>query len=239
MTQSSSHTSYTSAGKAFAGYLALPARAGAPGILVCHEGAGPSDFIRGRAEALAALGFAAFAPDLFGETFTSREQGGAFIRSLITGGLRARLQDAHRHLKATPGIDGSRTAAIGYCFGGLAALELARSGADISCAVSFHGGLQAPLPAIAVPKSCRILVCTGADDPFINREARSAFEDEMTALGADWQMHVYGGAKHGFAVPGIDPANNPGAAHHASADRRSWQAMRDLFEETWPSARAA
>src|SRR5258708_7773973 len=98
------HSSYPTGGRNLAGYVAVPkGGGGSPGILVCHEGSGLSDFTRERADALAALGYTAFAPDLFGEALTSREAGGAFIRALVTDGLRARIQDAHAHLKTIKG----------------------------------------------------------------------------------------------------------------------------------------
>lgn len=226
-------TEFTSAGRTFAGVLFEPEGAGGaprPGVLVLHGGSGPGAHERDRAGMLAGLGYVAFAPDLFGEVFTSREQGVAVITGLVGAPpvLRARLSDALECLRASPGVDGSRLAAVGYCFGGLAALELARGGAKVRAVVSFHGGLTAKAPAVAGEVNAAVLVCTGAADPFVTREHREAFEDEMTRASVDWQMCTYANAKHGFTERGLE---SPSARYDEAADRRSWQAMRGLFEE--------
>jgi dienelactone hydrolase len=126
-------------------------------------------------------------------------------------------------------VDSERLAAIGYCFGGLAALELARSGADVRSIVSFHGGLRTREPAREGAVRARILVCTGARDPFVDQEQRRAFEDEMTAAGAAWEIDLYAHAAHGFTEPGT---SRPGCAYDRHADRRSWSSMLALLEET-------
>jgi dienelactone hydrolase len=184
---------------------------------------------------LAEEGYLAFAPDLFGETFADRARGMAVIGALVgePQTLRSRVGAAWRVLAEQPGVDAARTAAVGHCFGGLAALELARSGADVRAVVSFHGGLAAREPARAGEVRARVLACSGAADSFCPREQRSAFEDEMTAAGVDWQLHVYADARHGFTVPDIDPAKHPGCAYHEPSDRRSWRAMLDLLDEAF------
>ena len=227
---------YFSSGRAFAAWLfetecdGTPARAG---VVLLHGGAGLGPHERERARMLADLGYVVFAPDLFGEVFESREHGVAVITRLVEAPqvLRARVSDALSCLRARRGVDGTRVGAIGFCFGGLAALELARSGAELRAAVSFHGRLTSTAPAARGDIRARVLACTGAADPFCPREQRAAFEDEMTAAGVDWQHHIYGGALHGFSVPTIDPAKQPGCAYHALADQRSWTAMRALFTE--------
>jgi dienelactone hydrolase len=204
-----------------------------PGILVLHGGGGVGAHEHGRLEQLAGLGYVAFAPDLFGETFTDRAHGMAVIGRLVSepATLRSRLEAAWRRLVSEPGVDAARTAAMGHCFGGLAALELARSGADVRAVVSLHGGLAVREEACAGDLRARVLACAGAEDPFCPREQRAAFEDEMTRAGADWQLHVYARAKHGFTVRGIDPVKHPGCAYDEASDRRSWQATRALFDE--------
>ena len=227
---------YSAGGKTFAGVLASGEATvrRRPGVLVLHEGNGLSDHTRERAARLAALGYAAFAPDLFGEPFRDRAHGIAFVTGLATkpGALRERTTAALKTLAAQPNVDPGRLAAIGFCFGGLAALELARSGAALGCAVSFHGGLTAVEPAQPGGVRARLLVLTGADDPFITRDQRAAFEDEMTNAAADWQMTVYAGVRHGFTNRAAAAETTPGSAYHALADARSWQAMRNLFDET-------
>ena len=217
-----SSVGYTSAGRAFAGVVvADPSVAGSrPGVLVLHGGAGLGEHERERARMLATLGYVALAPDLFGEAFESRAHGMSVIQGLVADPtiLRERVSAALRCLRDQPGVDATRTAAIGFCFGGLAVLELARSGAEIAAVVSFHGGLHTTRPAFPGRVRSRVLVCTGAADPFVTREHRAAFEDEMTEAGADWHMIVHGAALHGFTETANGPAR-PGCAYHEGADR--------------------
>jgi dienelactone hydrolase len=230
--------SYQVDGRSFEGVLAAPTTSPPRGgVLFFHGGSGPGDHERDRVRRLAEAGYVAFAPDLFGEVFADRTRGMAVIGELVgtPARLRARVGAAWRRLTDCEGVAG-RTAAVGHCFGGLAALELARSGADVRAVASFHGGLAAREPARRGEVRARILVCTGADDPFCPREQRTAFEDEMTVAGADWQMHVHGGARHGFSIPAIDPTRHPGCAYHEPSDRRSGQAMLELLEEALPRA---
>jgi dienelactone hydrolase len=225
---------YGSEGRVFTGFVVESAATDQvgvrPGVLVLHGGTGLGAHERERAHMLTELGVVAFAPDLFGEVFESRAHGVKVITELIERppALRARLADALALLRALPGVDGTRTAAIGFCFGGLAALELARSGADLRAVVSFHGGLSTRSPAAPGAVRAAVLACTGAADPFVTREHRAAFEDEMTLARADWHLHVYGGAQHGFTERA---ARSPGAAYDEASDRRSWQAMRDLLAD--------
>ena len=121
-------------------------------------------------------------------------------------------------------------AAIGFCFGGRAAFELARDGADIVAAVGFHGALDTKRPAAHGAVTAKVLSCTGSADPSIGNDRVIAFQQEMTAAGADWQTVVYGGAEHGFTNP---KAARPGVRYHAAADRRSWAAMCELFGEVF------
>jgi dienelactone hydrolase len=227
---------YTAGGRQFVGWLAHDAarRDRRPGVLVGHEGYGLGEHTRERAGMLAALGYVAFAPDLFGETFRSREHGIAVISALVKDPsvLRERTNAALDLLRSHDRVDPARTAAIGFCFGGLAALELARSGRDLACVVSFHGGLQTVLPAQPAGVRCKVLACVGADDPFVPPDQRAAFEDEMRGAGVDWQIIVYSQARHGFTNRRIDPEKSPGSAYHALTDQRSWLAMRNLFDET-------
>jgi dienelactone hydrolase len=228
---------YTADGKARIGYLAYDDNGSdrRPAVLVLHEGAGLGEHVRERARRLAGLGYVAFAPDLFGGPFESREQGIAVITGMTAdpSGLRRHTDEVLALLKARPEVDPARIAAIGFCFGGWAALEIARGGADLACAVSFHGGLRAAQPAAPGAIKCPILVCTGADDPHVPADQRATFAVEMTAAGADWRLNLHGGAQHGFTDASVDPAKWPGAAYHPLADARSWRAMLDLFGEVF------
>jgi dienelactone hydrolase len=132
-----------------------------------------------------------------------------------------------------PEVDRSRVAAIGYCFGGTVALELARDGADLKAVVGFHAGLGTAAPAAPGAVTSAVLVCCGADDPVATDEHRAGFEREMRdAQVADWRMEVYGGVGHSFTNPRVDGLGMPGFAFDAAANRRSWRSMLDLFEET-------
>jgi dienelactone hydrolase len=225
---------YEVAGHGYAGVLVRGPSAVRGGILVLHGGSGPTGHERGVAGRLAELGYVALVPDLFGERFADRERGMAVIGQLVAtpGILRDRVNAAMRKLVVELG-ERVPVGAVGHCFGGLASLELARSGADVRAVVSLHGGLSTREPARRGDIRARVLACTGADDPFCTPEHRAAFEAEMTAAGADWQHHVYGGTLHGFSV--ADAAARPGVAHHEASERRSWRAMVDLFDEVMPA----
>jgi dienelactone hydrolase len=111
--------------------------------------------------------------------------------------------------------------------------ELARSGADLAAAVGFHSGLGTTRPEDAVHIRAKVLACIGADDPMVNNDQRRAFEEEMRAGEVDWQLQVYGGAVHSFTRPGAENVGIPGIAYHEPTDRRSWQAMINLFDEVF------
>ncbi len=231
--------SYDLSGTTHVGYLALdPAHSGKrPGILICHEGNGLGPQVKERAHRLAELGYVAFALDYLG--------GGEVLQDLPAmmarlGGLRGDLDRVRALAKAglevllaRPEVDAARVAATGYCFGGTLALELARSGAPLSCVCGFHCGLETKRPEDARHIKGKILVCIGADDPLIPPEQRLAFEAEMRAAKVDWRMNLYGNAVHGFANPNAGRLNVPAVQYHEATDRRSWRAMRDLFDETF------
>jgi len=206
-----------------------------PGVLVVHQWMGVSANERMRAEQLAALGYVALAADVYGKGArpANQQEAGALAgkykgdRAL----LRSRVAAGLAELKRQPLVDGRRTAAIGYCFGGTAALELARSGADVAGVVTFHGGLDSPTPADGKNIRAKVLVLHGADDPWVPAADIAAFQQELRAAGVDWQMVYYSGAVHSFTQKEAGSDNSRGAAYNASADRRSWQALRDFLAE--------
>jgi len=228
---------YEADGLAFTGYLVDGSGGNpAPAILVIHEGGGLGRHTRERAARLAELGHVAFAMDLFGLKAFDMDEARAIVQALRAdvGALRRRCRAALDVLLAQPGADPARLAAIGFCFGGAAAIELARDGADLACVVGFHSGFIDSPPSDD-DRSIRgkVLICQGADDPVVPAAQRDAFLDRMAAAGIDWQLHLYGGVGHSFTNPEIDSWKLPGFAYHQGADRRSWAAMLDLFGEVF------
>lgn len=224
-------------GPAFRGYFAYDeSKSGKrPGILVAHEAWGLGDHVKERAGRLAALGYAAFAVDMFGEgkQAPDSQTGLQWTRALRSDVpvLRARIRAAFDALVARPEVDPDRIASIGYCFGGTTSIELARSGAPIRGVVSFHGGLQTEKPAEPGNVKARIVSITGADDPFIPTAQVDAFIDEMKQAKADAQVIVYTGVQHSFTNPRAGDRQVPGLAYNALADERSWNAMLAFFDE--------
>jgi dienelactone hydrolase len=206
-----------------------------PGVLVVHEWTGPGEYIKKRAEELAALGYVALAVDMYGRGVRPRNADEAATEAAIYRRdrqlMRRRILAGLDFLKNNDIVDTTRIAAIGYCFGGGVVLELARSGAAVVGVVSFHGNLDTPNPADADNIKGKVLVLHGADDPHVPPEQVAAFEKEMREAKVDWQLIIYGGAVHGFTNPasGNDPSK--GVAYNAAADRRSWEAMRQFFRE--------
>jgi dienelactone hydrolase len=207
-----------------------------PAVLVCHEGPGLEEHAKGRAIRLAGLGYAAFALDYHGDgqVLASDKMMERIGQMMGDPSITRRLAGAGLEvLLSQDGVDPARVAAIGYCFGGAMCLELARSGADVAAIVGFHPGFGPPNPDDSRHITASVLMCVGADDPFVSAEQRRAFEAEMAEAGvADWRLDVYGGVGHSFTNPRVDAAGMPGVAFNAAADRRSWRAMLELFDET-------
>jgi dienelactone hydrolase len=207
-----------------------------PGILVCHEGNGLNDHTKKIAQRLASLGYAAFAMDYYGggKPLANPADSRLHIPPWLADptGIRLRGNAALATLAAQKEVDPARLAAIGYCFGGTTSLEIGRSGADVKAIVGFHSGLGTARPQDAKNITAKVLVCIGADDPIIPPKQRAAFETEMTAAGVDWRLQLYGGAGHSFANPAADTWGRPGFFFHEATDRRSWNAMVELFNET-------
>jgi dienelactone hydrolase len=222
---------YTADGRRLVGQLHVDDATGGrrPGVLVCHDFLGLRAHTKDIAARLAGLGFAAFALDYHGDgTVLPQEQVGPRfgelandidqVRRLAGAGLDV--------LRAHEFVDADRLAAIGYCFGGTMALELARGGADLRAVVGFHSGLGTPRPDDARNITAKVLVCIGATDPIVPPDRRAAFEQEMTAAGVDWQMHLYGGVGHSFTNPDAD-GSNPAMKYDRRADEQSWAALVD------------
>ena len=204
-----------------------------PGILLIHGGGGLDDHARGQASRYAALGYVVFACDMLGD-------GVAGDRERVIGSLTAMRDDAGLLAGraraglaelAGSGLAREPFAALGFCFGGLAALTLARSGAELAAAVSIHGSLITPRPAEPGAVKARVLACHGALDPHVPMADVADFAGEMDRAGADWQLIIYGGAMHGFTHQHAVPGAVPGVAYHLLADERSYAATRAFLAE--------
>lgn len=205
-----------------------------PVVLIHHAWAGRDEFVAEKAKRLAALGYLAFATDMYGKGVrgTSPEENGRLMQPFMQdrARLRKRLHVALASVKLMPWADNGKVAAIGFCFGGLCALDLARSGANVRGVVSFHGLL---MPAEGLPNApiqAKILVLHGHDDPMVPPEQVLALQTELSQAGADWQVHSYGGTMHAFTNP---QANDPGfgTVYQPLADQRAWQAMQNFLTE--------
>ncbi|MBV9379587.1 MAG: dienelactone hydrolase family protein [Streptosporangiaceae bacterium] len=206
-----------------------------PGILLIHGGAGLDEHAREQARRYAALGYIVLACDMFGDGVAGdRERTMRCVTALRDDPalMVRRARAALAALSGCPGMDG-RAAAVGFCFGGLAVLELARSGESIAAAVSIHGSLAAGRPAHPGSVRARLLVCHGAMDPHVPLGDVTAFADEMNRAGADWQLIMYGGALHGFTHRQARPGAVPGVAYSELADNRSFDATRAFLAGTF------
>lgn len=205
-----------------------------PAVLVAHDWSGLNEFARQKATLLAQMGYLGFALDMFGHgrTGTTTEEKSALIQPLVTNQtlLRQRVQAALDTVSSMPEVDSQRIAIIGFCFGGMCALELARSGADIKGAVSFHGLLHKPGTLKAGTIKAKILALHGYDDPMAKPEQAHAFCQEMTEAKVDWQMHMYGLVQHAFTNPQAHDAQL-GLFYNEVAAKRSWQSMTNFLQE--------
>jgi len=206
-----------------------------PGVLVVPNILGQKEEDNAKAEALAALGYAAFACDVYGQgKRTQRGPGSSRYMDEMNADralLRDRLAASLAALTAQPEVDTSRTAAIGFCFGGKCVLDMARSGLDVLGGVSFHGVYDRPDYDNVSPITAKVLICHGWDDPLGKPETVVALGQELTDSGADWQIHAYGHAGHAFTDHSMKGSTTPGVAYEERADRRSWQAMQNFLAE--------
>ncbi len=209
-----------------------------PGILVVHEWWGHNEYARRRARMLAELGYTALAIDMYGEgkQASHPEDAGKFSRA-VGGNLelaKARFMAAMEFVNKHSTVDNTRTAAIGYCFGGGIVLQMARLGVDLDGVVSFHGSLATKNPASKGQVKAAVLVLNGADDPFVKPEHVTGFEKEMKDAGVNYQLINYPGAKHSFTSPDADKYGkefNLPLAYNPDADKKSWQSMKDFFKK--------
>jgi dienelactone hydrolase len=215
------------------GLVARPSGTSRAGVLVFPTIMNPTPAVEAKALRLAEAGYLALIADFYGKRPASFDEARACAAGIRPDPLayRRRLKAALKALAALPETQGLPLAAIGFCMGGQAALELARDGAPLRAVVSFHGLLDTGLPAEPGSIVARILVCHGDADPMVPRSQVLSFWEEMDTAGAEWHFHSYSGVKHGFTNPA--PTENPATAYDSSADRQSWSAMHALFDEVF------
>lgn len=205
-----------------------------PAVLVFHDWSGRNDFACKKAEMLAEIGYLSFAVDMYGQgrLGESTDERMGLMGPLVADRrmLRARLRAAFDAIIAMPEVDSSRVGAIGFCFGGLCALDLARSGAEVKGVVSFHGLLNKPIELANHEIKSKVLVLHGYDDPMVKPDQVNEFCQEMTAAKVDWQIHMYGNTQHGFANP-MAHDKQMGIMYNPHAEQRALQAMTNFFEE--------
>lgn len=205
-----------------------------PGVLVAHTIRGRTAFEDGKARDLAALGFAAFALDVYGASEFGSDE--ARLRANMDAlkadrdELQHRLMLSLTTMQQQQEVDANQCAAIGFCFGGLGVLELARLNAPLAGVVSFHGLFEAPGNLDNKRSNCKVLALHGWDDPMATPDAVLSFAAEMTALGIDWQLHAYGNTQHAFTNPAANDSQR-GTVYHAAADKRSWIAAQNFLSE--------
>jgi dienelactone hydrolase len=206
-----------------------------PAVLVSHAWGGQSHFERDKAEQLAKLGYVGFALDLYGKGVRggTTEQNAKLMQPFLSDRamLRRRINAALAAARGHSAVDAERVAAIGFCFGGLCVLDLARSvPSGLKGVVSVHGLFHPPQLGPQPPITAKILMLHGYDDPLATPEHLLAIAKELTDAQADWQLHAYGRTLHAFTNPEAD-APEMGLKYDANADRRSWQSLRNFLEE--------
>lgn len=205
-----------------------------PAVIVVHDWTGSNEFARNKAEMLAEMGYLGFALDMYGEgrTGNTNEEKMALMNPLITDRikLKNRVKAAFDTVAAMPEVDENRIAIIGFCFGGLCALDFARSGADLKGVVSFHGLLKKPEHVKPEAIKAKILVLHGYNDPMVSPADVNNFCQEMTEANVDWQVQMYGRVQHSFTNPQAHD-ENLGLMYNDLAAKRSWQAMSNFLQE--------
>jgi len=208
-----------------------------PAIIVVHDWMGLSADTKMRAEQIAKMGYVAFAADIYGKGQRpgSPEEAGKLAGKFKDDRqlLRARAQAALAKLITYPFVDPKKLVAIGFCFGGTTALELARSGAPLVGTVSFHGGLATPSPDDAKNIKGKVLVLHGADDPHVPASEVTSFQDEMRRAKVDWQFVSFGNTVHAFTVAGAGNDPSKGAAYNPVSEKRAWLDFQNFLKEVF------
>ena len=226
-------------GKTYVGYLAKPkTNEKRPGVVVVHEWWGQTNYPRKRAEMLAELGYVAFAADMYGsrKTLEHPKDAKKFMMKAMKDAqtVGGRFQAALNTLKKTDGVDETKTAAIGYCFGGAVVLEAAKQNKDLDAIVSFHGALQTPTKPKKGQIKADILILNGADDSFVSQDAIKGFKQSMSEAKASYEFVNMPNAKHGYTNP---EATKNGKKYglpleyNKRADKHSWKLMKEFLNE--------
>ena len=210
-----------------------------PGVLIVHEWWGHNDYVRQRADMLAELGYTAMALDMYGDGKLADhpEDAGKFAGAVMSNlqEAKARFNAAMEVLKSHESVDVDKIGAIGYCFGGSVVLTMANSGVDLDAVAAFHSGVQLPVMPNDQLKA-NVLVCNGADDPFISAESVAAFKSAMDSIGADYDYISYPGVKHSFTSKEADANGEKFGlplAYDADADAKSWASLQELLAESF------
>ena len=221
----------------FEGFLVRPqqVKKGTPAILMIHNWMGPTDETVKQAKRFAELGYIVMVADVYGKGVRPKDaaEAGKEATKFKTNRklLRENLNIALKTLNQQKDIDTGKITAVGYCFGGTAALELVRSGAKIASVITFHGGLDSPTPEDGKNIKSKILALHGAIDPYVAETDLNAFEKEMKTYKVDYQFVKYANTVHSFTEVGAGTDNSKGAAYNASSDKRSFQAAKDFLIE--------
>ncbi|CAL2085358.1 carboxymethylenebutenolidase [Tenacibaculum sp. 190524A05c] len=210
-----------------------------PGVIIVHEWWGHNDYVRKRADMLAELGYTAIAIDMYGDGKQANHpsDAGKFAQSVMSNlpVAKARFKAALDLLKKHESVSADKIAAIGYCFGGSVALTMANTGEDLDAVAAFHSGVQLPVMPNEELKA-RVLVCNGAEDPFISPESVKAFTSALDSLGKKYEYVSYPGAKHSFTSKEAD-ANGEKfklpLAYNAEADQKSWESLQQLLKDVF------
>ena len=220
------------------GFVARESNEKKPAVIIFHAFRGRDEFVCNMARRLAKMGYVGFAADVYGKGVlaTTKEESISLMMPYLENRdvLRNRVKVAYEAASELGYVDSSKIATTGYCFGGLCALDLARSGVDVKAAVSFHGLLG------GVPKElgneeikAKILACHGGLDPQVPESQVQEFKHEMKEAGVDWQLHIYGQAMHAFTNPAANDVDF-GTVYNCDADKRSFKSMLELFDEVFP-----
>lgn len=205
-----------------------------PAVLVAHDWSGRNEFADKKAQQLAELGYVGFALDMYGQGIIGKtvEEKSALIQPFMQdrAKIRARMLAALATVRKLDPVETSKIGAIGFCFGGLCVLDLARSGADVKGVVSFHGLLHAPENVASEKIKASILALHGFDDPMVLPDKAIAFGEEMTKAKADWQLDIYGNTMHAFMNPEAHDTKL-GTVYNQHTEKRAWLAMKNFFQE--------